>query len=117
MWVRMSRFFDMAYLDKPLVRYRLHGRSATKNLEQIKKGTRYAAAKAIEEPGFREYPAHFRSMLLYYRSAAAWRGESRLSTLKFALMAFVTDPRKLRYGLRVLITGMRNSWLRIKGSP
>ena len=116
MWVRMSRFFDMASLDTPLVRYRLHGQNATRNLEQIEKGNRYAAAKAIEGPGFRQYPAHFRSMLLYYRSATAWRGDGRLSTLKFLLMAFVTDPRQIRYGLRVLSTGMRNSWRRMRVS-
>ncbi len=116
MCVRMSRFFDMAFLDRPLVRYRIHPYSATRNVEQIKSGTRLAAAKVVDDLGFREYPSHFRAKLLYYRSATAWRSEGTLSTIKFMIKALLTDPMQIRFGLLVIRAGMRNTFLRIIGS-
>ena len=113
MWVRMSQFFDMAYLDEPLVRYRQHSQSATRKIGELESGNRRAAAKVIGDPGFCQYPAHFRARLLYYRSATAWQGDGKLSTLKFLLMALFTDPREIRCGLRVVKTGLRNSWQRL----
>ena len=77
MWVRLSLDFNMAYLDRPLIRYRVHGSSATANTDRLNRGNRQAAAYAVDDPRFREYPAHFRAKLLFYRFATAWRVEPK----------------------------------------
>jgi glycosyltransferase involved in cell wall biosynthesis len=115
MWVHISRYYDMAYIDQPLVRYRIHDRNATRNLERIHQGNRYAVAQVIAAPHFSEYPAHFRAKLLYYRFATAWRTEPKRQALGYFLRALTTAPHQLPYGLRVLGQGIRNTLHRRRG--
>ncbi len=116
MWVQISRYFDMMYLDQPLVRYRIHERNATRNVERIHLGNRYAVAQVVNAPYFDEYPPHFRAKLLYYRFATAWRVEPKSTALGYFWQAVTTDPRQLPYGLRVLAQGMGNGLRRLTRS-
>ena len=116
MWVQISRYFDMVYVDQPLVRYRIHERNATRNVERIHLGNRYAVAQVVNAPYFDEYPPHFRAKLLYYRFATAWRSEPRSIALGYFWQAVTTDPRQLPYGLRVLGQGLRNTLRRLTQS-
>ncbi len=114
MWVQIARCYDMAYIDRPLVRYRVHDRNATQNVERIHRGNRYAVAQVVAAPYFSEYPAHFRAKLLYYRFATAWYTEPRQQALGYFLQALATDPRQLPYGLKVLEQGLRNTLRRLR---
>ncbi len=109
MWIRMSLHFDMAYLDTPLVRYRLHGTNATSNRERLNVGNREAAALAVSDPAFPQYPAPFRARLLFKRFAAAWRNESTKIAVRYFLKAVAADPLQFPFGLRVVNQGMRNT--------
>jgi glycosyltransferase involved in cell wall biosynthesis len=109
MWVRMSKHFNMAYLDQPLIYYRVHDWNATRNVERINRGNRYAVAVVVDDPGFAMYPAHFRAKLLFYRFATAWWVEPKMRALGFLLRALSTDPRQIPYGLRVVRQGIRNA--------
>ncbi len=113
MWVQIARYYDMAYIDRPLVRYRIHERNATQNPERIHRGNRYAVAQVVASPYFPDYPAHFRAKLLYYRFATAWRTEAKHQALGYLLRALATDPRQVPYGLRVLAQGVRNTLRRL----
>jgi glycosyltransferase involved in cell wall biosynthesis len=108
MWVRIARLYDMAYLDMPLTLYRQHGGNATKKLESINAGNRYASRVIVESPEFASYPCHFRAKLLYYRTATAWSSEPKVKIASFLLRAFITDPRQVGYGLLVLRHGLSN---------
>jgi glycosyltransferase involved in cell wall biosynthesis len=109
MWVQLARQFEMAYIDKPLVRYRVHGANATRNVERINTGNRYAVAKVIDSAEFSDYPAGFRARLLFYRFAAAWRFEGKASAARYFARGFLTHPGQLPYGLRVARQGLANT--------
>jgi glycosyltransferase involved in cell wall biosynthesis len=109
MWVRLSLHFNMAYLDHPLARYRIHCSNATSNTERTKLGTRMAAAHIVDSPHFRDYPSHFRARLLYYRFATAWRSEPKKVALAYFFRAFFTDPLQIPYGLKVIRRGVANT--------
>jgi len=114
MWVRISLHFNMAYLDQPLIYYRVHDRNATQNVERINRGNRYAVAAVVGSPDFAQYPAHFRAKLLFYRFATAWRTEPKIRAIGFFLRALRTDPTQLPYGVRVLRQGIANTLQRIQ---
>src|SRR5690606_29979683 len=92
MWIQMARRYNMAYIDAPLARYRQHPGNATRRIEQLAAGNRYAVKKIVESDYFDEYPPHFRAQLLYYRFAAAWRREPKLTALWLLGRAILTDP-------------------------
>ena len=114
MWVQIARCYDMAYLDRPLVRYRVHDRNATHHVERIHRGNRYAAAQVVSAPYFADYPAHFRARLLFYRFATAWHVEPKTRALAFFWQALRTDPRQFPYGLRVVRQGLQNTLRRLR---
>ena len=117
LWVRLSLDFNMAYLDRALVRYRLHGLNATSNIERINRGNRQAAVYAVDNPRFAEYPRHFRSKLLFYRFATTWRMGPRKDALRYLLRAFFNDPAQIPYGAGVIRQGMANTFRRLQRGP
>jgi len=108
MWVQMSLYFNMAYFERPLIRYRVHGKNATLNVERINRGNRYAVDKVVRSLNFAQYPAHFRAKLLFYRFAAAWHVEPKTQALHYFLRAIFTDITQLPYGLQVIRQGVHN---------
>ena len=112
MWVQISRLYDMAYIDRPLIRYRVHNRNATHNIERINRGNRYAVSKIVAAPYFREYPSHFQAKLLYYHFATAWHSEPKFIALRYFLQALFVDPRQIPYGIQVVKEGIQNAFRR-----
>jgi glycosyltransferase involved in cell wall biosynthesis len=112
MWVKMSQFVNMAYLDRPLVKYRLHGASATRDTTKIDLGNRTAVRSIVDSPELYEYPRHFRSRLLYYRFATAWRVEPKHTAFSYLLRAFLTNPLEIPFGLGVIRRGITRTLMR-----
>lgn len=117
MWVRLSLDFNMAYLDRPLIRYRLHGLNATSNIERINRGNRQAARYAVENSRLSEYPRPFRSRLLFYRFATLWREGPRRDAIRCFIRALMIDPSQISYGMAVIRKGLANAIQRRKKSP
>jgi glycosyltransferase involved in cell wall biosynthesis len=115
MWVKLSLHFNMAYINRPLTRYRLHGSNATSDIERINRGNRVAAAYIVNSPSFHRYPSHFRARLLYYRFATAWRTEPRKTAFGYFFRALFTDPTQIPYGIAVAKKGIANTFLRRAG--
>lgn len=107
--VQLAVQYPLAYIDKPLILYRIHPESATANIDLINQENRKASEYAVEWSRFAEYPAHFRSKLLYYRFATAWRYEPKLVALQFLARAILTDPLQTPFGLRVIRLGIMNT--------
>ena len=114
MWVQLSLYIDMAYHDKPTALIRRHGQNATRNLEQMAAGNRYAVTKVVNSLQFKQYPARFRARLLFYRFAASWRAESKTAAAGYFLRALTTAPIELPYGCKVIQQGLTNT-LRRRG--
>jgi len=108
MWVQLSLHFNMCYIDKPFIYYRLHEDNAILNKERIDTSNRYAVNLIVNAPYFNNYPAHFRAKLLFYRCATAWRVEPKRVTLQYFLQALKTDPAQFPYGIQVLCRGASN---------
>jgi glycosyltransferase involved in cell wall biosynthesis len=106
LWVRMSLYFNLAYLARPLMLYRRHSGNATENLGRVNASNRMAVTKIVNAAYFDEYPAHFRARLLFYRFAAAWHAEPRAAALSYFWRALKTDPTQFPYGLRVIAQGI-----------
>jgi glycosyltransferase involved in cell wall biosynthesis len=115
MWIRISLRFDMAYLDTPVIRYRLHGTSTTANTERLTQGNREAVALAVNDPSFLRYPAPFRARLLFYRFATTWRVEPKRTAFRYLVKALAADPLQIPFGLRVLCRGATNALRRKLG--
>lgn len=107
--VQLSCYYNLVYLNQPLIRYRIHSQNATRDVGQVNTQNRYAVAQVVEAPNFGEYPAHFRAKLLFYRFATAWHVEPKSSALRFFVRAVATDPSQLPYGLRVIRQGLTNT--------
>lgn len=108
-WVRIAHDFAMFYLDKPTIGYRIHVINTTKNLNLLHDQNRLASRLAIEWENFHTYPDFFRAKLLYYRFATAWHVEPKIRALGYFMHAFVTDPRQLPFGLRIIHQGLMNT--------
>jgi glycosyltransferase involved in cell wall biosynthesis len=117
MWVKMSRFFNMAYLDRPLTRYRIHGESATSDSNRINLANRSAVRSIVDTPELRGYPRHFRSRLLYYRFATSWRVEPKEKALAYLFRAFATSPFEMSFGLGVIRRGIARTMARRRPEP
>jgi glycosyltransferase involved in cell wall biosynthesis len=109
MWVRLSLHYDMAYLPVPLVRYRRHEDNISKDRASIDAGHRIAVRKVVEAPYFKNYPAHFRARLLFFRAATAWWVEPKTAPLGFLLRAVLTDFTQSPYALTLLRRGLTNA--------
>jgi glycosyltransferase involved in cell wall biosynthesis len=108
-WVKIAHEFSMVYLNTPTVGYRLHSWNVTRDSEFINQQNRLACNLAITWEHFPTYPAHFRSKLLFYRFATAWRVEPKTVALSYFLRALITDPTQLLYGLKVIRQGLANT--------
>jgi glycosyltransferase involved in cell wall biosynthesis len=108
MWVKLSLHFNLAYLDQPLIRYRLHDQNATRQFDKVHAHNRYAVAAIVGAPFFSHYPAHFRARLFYFRCATAWRTEPKGEALRYFLRAIAADPFQIPYGVEVLRQGLAN---------
>jgi glycosyltransferase involved in cell wall biosynthesis len=117
MWVRIARLYNMAYLDEPLALYRQHGENTTNQVELLLAQNRYAAKLLVESPEFARYPGFYRAKLLYYRTATAWRTESKAAVAVLLLRAILTDPRQIGYGLQVFQKGLSNQRRRAQATP
>ena len=109
MWVQLSLYFNMCYIDKPFIYYRLHEDNAILNKERIDTSNRYAVNLIVNAPYFNDYPAHFRAKLLFYRFATAWSVEPKRAAIRYFLHALKTDPTQFPYGIRVLYRGLPTS--------
>jgi len=54
LWIRISREFDFEYVDKPLVKYRIHGNKIWTNLEALNKGMELMLKKYGGSPEFKK---------------------------------------------------------------
>jgi glycosyltransferase involved in cell wall biosynthesis len=108
MWVKMSLYFDLVYIDKPLSKYRIHDSNVSRS-EQINHSMRKACAFVVNAPFFMEYPPHYRSKLLFFRFATAWHEGPKLLALHYLSEALRTDPSQLPFGLKVILKGVRRT--------
>ena len=106
MWVRFSLYFDMAYLNTPTVRRRIHQGNASFMTNKLDLANRQAFDLAVRYERFPEYPAHFRSRLLFHRFAAAWRTEPKRAAIRYFAEALRTYPPGIFFGLGVIRKGM-----------
>jgi glycosyltransferase involved in cell wall biosynthesis len=113
MWVKMSLHFDLAYIHRPLVKYRLHDTNASKSEQQIVLSSRKASAFVVNAPFFLEYPPHYRAKLLFFRFATAWYEGSKMVSVRYFLEAFRTNPSQLPFGLKVIRKGMARTVQRL----
>jgi len=109
MWVQLSLYFNMCYIDKPLIYYRLHDSNVTLDKERMDTANRYAVNLIVNAPYFNDYPANFRAKLLFYRFATAWSVETKRAAIRYFLRALKTDPTQFPYGLRVFYRGLSNT--------
>lgn len=49
LWHRISRYYEIAYVAEPLVRYRFHGSNASHNLKMMVEDEYYVLAKALKD--------------------------------------------------------------------
>lgn len=117
MWVIIARRFNMAYIDEPLARYRLHGENLSMRRDDIDVGNRLACKLVVEADTFREYPASMRARLLYFRFATAWRVEPKTKALGYIWRAFWTDPRQIGYLWKVVGEALQNRQARRQETP
>lgn len=108
MWVQISLHFNMAYLDEPLIKYRLHGNNATQRIGLDNVDHRSAISQVIHSPPFRLYPDHFKAQLLFLRFASVFRFRPKHESLKYFMMAVKTDPFQIGFGLKVIYRGLKN---------
>lgn len=114
MWVKMSLHFNLAYIDRPLVKYRIHENNVSKS-EGINDSMRKACAFVLHSPLFPCYPPLFQSKLLFFRFATAWHEGPKLHALKYFGKALLTDPSQFPFGLKVILKGCRRTVNRLVG--
>jgi len=112
LFVKLSLHFNMAYLGEPLVMYRLHSNNITKTVVLNNASHRTAIAQIMNAPYFCDYPAHFRSQLLFLRFASTWRFTTKPEALRYFLRAIKTDPAQIVFGLKVVCRGTKNIFRR-----
>jgi glycosyltransferase involved in cell wall biosynthesis len=112
MFVRLSLHFNMAYINEPLIKYRLHKNNLSKAIGLNNVGHRIAISQLINAPYFNDYPKHFRAQLLLLRFASAWRFEPKQVAYNFFLRAVKTDPTQISFGLKVIFRGIKNIFRR-----
>jgi glycosyltransferase involved in cell wall biosynthesis len=112
MFVRLSLHFNMAYINEPLIKYRLHKNNLSKAIGLNNVGHRIAISQLINTPYFNDYPKHFRAQLLFLRFASAWRFEPKQVAYNFFLRAVKTDPTQISFGLKVIFRGIKNIFRR-----
>jgi glycosyltransferase involved in cell wall biosynthesis len=112
MFVKLSLHFNMAYMNEPLIKYRLHKDNLSKAIGLNNVGHRIAISQLINAPYFDDYPAHFRAQLLFLRFASAWRFEPKQVAYNFFLRAVKTDPTQMSFGLKVIFRGIKNIFRR-----
>jgi glycosyltransferase involved in cell wall biosynthesis len=109
MWVKMSLHCNLAYIKRPLVKYRLHESNASKNEQQIVLSSRKASAFIVNSSIFMEYPPHFRAKLLFFRFATTWHEGSKMISIQYFAKALQTDPSQLLFGIKVVLTGIKRT--------
>jgi glycosyltransferase involved in cell wall biosynthesis len=112
MFVKLSLHFNMAYINEPLIKYRLHKDNLSKAIGLNNVGHRIAISQLINAPYFDDYPAHFRAQLLFLRFASAWRFEPKQVAYNSFLRAVKTDPAQISFGLKVIFRGIKNIFRR-----
>jgi len=106
MWVKMSLHLNLAYINKPLLKYRLHEYNASKSEQQIALSYRKASAFMVNSPMFMDYPPQYRAKLLFFRFATAWHEGPKMLSVRYFIEALRTDPSQLPYGLTVIRKGI-----------
>lgn len=114
MWVRISLHFNMAYLEEPMIKYRLHGNNITQRIGLDNVGHRQAIAQLTAAPYFSDYPAPFRAQLLFLRFASVFRFRPKHESMNYFVMAVKTDPFQIGFGLKVIYRGLKNAVRRQK---
>lgn len=112
MFVKLSLHFNMAYINEPLIKYRLHRNNISKAIGLDNVGHRIAIAQLTGAPYFNDYPAHFRAQLLFLHFASTWRFEPKQIALAYFLRAVKTDPAQINFGLKVIFRGIKNIFRR-----
>ena len=114
MWVRMSRYFNMAFIDEPLIKYRLHSGNFTRSIEFNNVGHRNAIMQTINASYFYDYPAYFRAQLLFLRFASVYRFAPMQEAFHYFMLATKTDPAQIGFGVKVIYRGLKNTVRRYK---
>jgi glycosyltransferase involved in cell wall biosynthesis len=114
MWVRMSRYFNMAFIDEPLIKYRLHSGNFTRSIEFNNVGHRNAIMQTMNASYFYDYPAHFRAQLLFLRFASVYRFAPKREAFYYFMLATKTDPSQIGFGVKVIYRGLKNTVRRYK---
>jgi glycosyltransferase involved in cell wall biosynthesis len=109
MFVKLSLYFNMAYIDEPLIKYRRHSNNLSKVIGLNNVGHRHAIAQLTTASYFDNYPAHFRAQLLFLRFAATWRFDTKQRSAGYFIRALKTDPAQLGFGMKVIFRGIKNA--------
>ena len=96
MWVKLSLHTNLGYLDRPLVRYRLHGSNLTRDIETINSLNRHAVDQVARSAEFSRYPASFGRS--YCTIGLLPPGESSQSKWPFAICFVRSSPTHIRPG-------------------
>jgi hypothetical protein len=105
MWFRIAQFFDFSYVDKPLVRYRIHGAQTSAKSDLMERSSRRTLAVNVRRLGpglgaiaaslaflvqIRHFPAFIRESAGHGRSAR----EQVVDLLEW--LAILVDPQTKR---------------------
>lgn len=112
MFVKLSLYFNVAYIEEPLIKYRRHGKNLSKVIGLNNVGHRRAIAQLTNAPCFDDYPPHFRAQLLFLRFASTWRFETKQTSIGYFMRAVKIDPSQIGFGVKVVFRGLGNMFRR-----
>lgn len=101
MWLRLAMLTDFLYLDEPLVTYRQHGTSMSRNIPLYERDSMHLLDKAYQLPGLPQ-SIRDRKGLAYGRmymvlAGSYWHAGSLLDFMRCARRVVENDPRQLAY--------------------
>jgi glycosyltransferase involved in cell wall biosynthesis len=100
LWIRISKDFDFEYIDKPLVKYRIHGNKIWTNLEALNKGMELMLKKYGDSPEFKKnYSNYYLSLGVNY----CYKGNAKKGREAF-LKAIKLYPFEIRYYFNLLLS-------------
>lgn len=112
MWIRISKEFDFEYINKPLVKYRVHGNKIWTNLEALGKGMELMLKKYGESPEFRKnYSNYYLNLGVSY----CYSGNTKKGREAF-LKAISLYPFEIRHYFNLFLSMLgANAFTKLKG--
>jgi glycosyltransferase involved in cell wall biosynthesis len=112
MWIRISKEFDFEYIDKPLVKYRIHGNQIWTNLEALDRGMELMLKRYGGSPAFRKnYSNYYLGLGVGY----CYRGSAKKGREAF-LKAIRLYPFEIRHYFNLFLSFLGvDNFRRLKG--